>query len=865
MYLMMPQVLNINFYRRVMMKKLFVLLAVAMMFSTLSASAQKIYRRDGSFFEVKRNHGVFAEKIMPGVLKSPEYYSLKWDFSGKFVVIHKDGRGDLPVYLYDANTIVADTNLFYGGDKDPDYIALKYNLKLVEILPVYGLYEFETSWNSDSVKVAQSIVENGDGFAFPNIIRRMELRTNPVRFPIEDKYYKEGYQWKLKNTGQGIAPQGTKIDTLKNADIRFEQAMEFIYNAIENNELPDFAISKVAIMDSGVDMDHPDLKNKLEPGWNMVHNREGGDPGDIESGGIMGTSGYAHGTNCAGVAAAEGNDIGVVGVCPWCDIYPVTYMEGGFGGAADEKQLLVVYQKYTEDPSIGAINCSFGPMAGFGMVPISAAEMESHELFMKEGRGGLGGVIIYASGNDGIDASYHRLMGHKFQFERNGEDVENKVVVVGATSAWDTKVGYSNYGYDIDIVAPSLSSRPLLGITTTYLTGYGDLDDDYTLQFSGTSSAAPVVTGLFGVIFSINPELTLEEAVEIMRQSSDKINPETGFWSSNGHSVKFGYGRVNLLKAARLAAGLEMCETISDETNNNMDDNCDGWVDKGFAKNISFVTSPCESDSDCVNGDFSEEDVECLKGDFRIFSFSEGYCTIRNRNFACPDGTQTYSGSQSDRNCFLECNDENQCPSGFTCDDSVLGKCWPICESDSDCSDEAYCDGGLCRRNPSEPGGECDDSTDCKYGAMCITQIPNGFCLKMCSSDAQCGDEGAKCVKVDMMGQGQYDICLPSCESSDDCRSFGTMGSMMCHEVYSGKEGVCGMPCQNDAGCFDDDAVCKNSKCVLDGDDEDTDTDKEESDDETADKDVGFEDDEFPDDEEEKADKKKSGCSVILI
>ncbi|HDT11568.1 MAG TPA: hypothetical protein ENN58_02390, partial [bacterium] len=754
---------------------------------------------------------------------------------------------------------IADKLLFYGGKKDPEQIAQKYDLKLVEILQSYGLYKFETS--EDSIKLAQKIVESGDGFAFPNIIRRMEYRVNPVKFPINDEYYKDGYQWFLKNTGEGINPQKNEITTLRNADIRFEKAIEFIYNAIENDELPDFSVSKVAIMDSGVDMDHPDLKNKLEPGWNMVHEREGGDPGDIEEGGMMGTSGYSHGTNCAGVAAAEGNDIGVAGVCPWCDIYPVTYMEGGIGTGVDEDQLLIVYEKYTADPSIVAINCSFGPMAGFGSVQVTSAERESHTLFMKDGRDGLGGAIIYASGNDGIDASYQKLMGYTFKFERDGKEVENKVVVVGASSAWDTKAGYSNYGKDIDIIAPSLSAKPLLGITTTYLVGYGDFDDDYTLQFSGTSSATPVVTGLFGVIFSVNPNLTLEEAVEIMKNSSDKINPETGFWDKDGHSVKFGYGRVNLLKAARLAAGVDMCETETDETNNNIDNNCDGWVDEGLGKDISKVGTACSSDADCANADFAESDVECLKGEYKIFNLDAGYCTIKNNKFACPDGTQTYSGGQTEANCFLECNDDNKCPSGFSCDDSVLGKCWPKCESDDDCSEDAYCNDGLCKRNPSEPGGECESAEDCKYGAMCITQIPDGFCLLMCSSDMQCGEEGAKCVTIDFGGSGPMDICLPGCKEDSDCRNFGGLMSMKCHELYNSKEDVCSMPCQSDADCFDEEAICKSSQCVSaegsevpDGEETDEDT----IDEETTDSDL--EDDPI---EEEK--KKKSGCSIVVL
>ncbi|HNW81973.1 MAG TPA: S8 family serine peptidase [bacterium] len=847
------------------MKKLFSMFILLTLFGTLSA--EKVYRRDGSFFELKRNQAVNAQKLTAAALKAPENYSLKWNFGEKFVVISKNGAGSLPVYLSGANTIIADSKLFYGGKKDINYIAKKYNLKLVEILTGYNLYQFETT--GDSVKIAASIVENGDGFAFPNIIRQMAYRANPVKFPINDKYFKSGYQWSLKNTGTAIDPYTKNLPTLENADIKFEQAIEFIYNSIEDGNLPDFEIAKIAIMDSGVDFAHPDLKNKLEDGYNMVHPGETGNPGVVVDDPMYGTGGYSHGTDCAGVSAAEGNDIGTAGVCPWCNIYPVTYMEGGSSSATDETEVLKVYQKYVDDPTIGAINCSFGPMAGMGDVPVTAAEIESHTNFMQNGRNGLGGAIIYASGNDGVDASYYQLLDKLFKFKRNNVDVEAKVVSVGGSTAWDTRVPYSNFSATLDIIAPTLSMNPILGISTAYLVGYGDLDDDYTNQFSGTSSAAPVVTGLFGVIFSINPALTLEEATTIIHESSDKINPETGFWDENGHSVKFGYGRVNVLKAARLAAGLEACAAVAEETDNNIDDNCDGFVDEGFVKDISKVSAKCTKNADCANADFPESDVECLTGDYKAYKFTAGYCTIKNSTYACPDGTGEYSSAQADSNCLLECNDKNPCPAGFVCNDPLLGKCFPKCESDDDCAAGSYCTVEReCKANPSEPGGTCETDEDCKYDAMCITQIPDGFCVKMCSDDPACGDQGAQCVLVSFGGQGEYQICMPPCEEDADCRSFGGQMQMKCHGVYNGKENVCSMPCTTAADCYDETAECVDSQCVLigSGNDDDTIVSDEDSlsgsDSEVGDE-SSFEDDPVPD--ENTKSKKDSGCSAIIL
>lgn len=148
---------------------------------------------------------------------------------------------------------------------------------------------------------------------------------------------------------------------------------------------------------------------------------------------------------------------------------------------------------------------------------------------------------------------------------------------------------------------------------------------------------------------------------------------------------------------------------------------------------------------------------------------------------------------------------------------------------------------------------------------MCITQIPGGFCVLMCSTDAQCGDEGAKCVKVDFGGSGAYQICLPSCEKDTDCRNFGGMMSMKCHALYNGKEDVCSMPCEKDADCFDPDAECQNSECVPVGSvsDDDEITDGEETDSETTDEESSLEDDPVPD--TSNTSKKSDGCSVMIL
>ena len=879
---MLAQIVFLLFLGGIMKK--FVLFTLMTLFC-MTLFAEKVYRSDGTFFEIQRNGNVFASKIDAVSLKAPENYKMKWRSNDGFIVIDKKNQGNLPVYLSGMNFVIADSKLFYRGAKSVEFIEQKYNIKAVELMSGYDYIKFDGA--TDSVKIAQQIVENGDGFAFPNLYRRYELKSvNPVKFPIKDKYYTEGYQWSLKNTGKAIGFYDDEIETLKHADVKFEEAMEFIYNQIEAGNLENFnEKTKVAIMDSGVDFEHPDLKNKLEDGFNMVHEGETGNPGtyipDPEDP-MSDASYYSHGTNCAGVAAAEGNEIGTVGICPWCGIYPVTYMEGGIGTMESGEKLMEVYEKYTADPEIVAINCSFGPMAVYDNIPASQDEIESHKKFMEEGRNGKGGVIVYASGNDGIDAAYTGILSYEFKLKRGegckkteeeGESegeckkVTSSVVTVGASSAWDTRVTYSNYGDMIDIVAPSLSIRPRVGIATSFLTGYGDLDDDYTNQFSGTSSSTPVITGAFGVIFSVNPELTLEEAIYILHESADKINPETGFYDKDGHSIKFGYGRLNLLKAVRLAMGLDMCEESADEVADNLDNNCDGSVDEGLNKDISKVSAKCKEAKDCETADFKGDDVDCLTGEFGKFKLNDGYCIIKNNNFACPDGTA--QNSDYDPECLLECNAAHPCPEGFGCTDEMLGKCFPECSEDTDCSKDAYCDKTtkLCHLNPSEPMGACETNEDCKYNAQCMTEIPGGMCIIMCGNDDRCNDEedGAnKCAEVDFGMYGIYNICLPGCEDDSQCRSFGFGPDydMKCHKIYNGKENICGMPCSKDEECrdYDDETKCVESRCVPRNDPDETDSDTA-ADEEPADD----SDDDMTLDDDQPVKKKSSGCSITTL
>jgi subtilisin family serine protease len=825
----------------------------------------RLYKSDGSYSEIVRAEGLNASKIIGVELRSPVEALFEFRVGEKRYSISESERGALPVYFLGNFPAVADDTLFWSGEGDFKVIEKRYSLKLAEIMSSYGFYKFKVV-DGDSVKISQEIVENGDGFAFPNLIREAVLKYTPQDPSLNPLYSK---QWHLSNGGKydgtGYS-NGDRVYTLVNADIKFEDSVNMLLS--KGIDVDDS--TTVAIMDSGVSPDHPDLQNQLD-GFNVLTGEENGHAviDDIDKVEAWERGGITHGTNCAGTAAAEGNEIGSSGVCPWCDIYPVRMMDGLVGSAIDDAAMLEAFQRYVDNPNIVAVNCSFGPPSGYGNIPSTSGELEAHKNFLQNGRDGKGGVIVYASGNDNVDSSYHLLQDKTFTFNRNDTEVTAEIVSVSASSAWDTKITYSNYGEGIDIAAPTLSDYPSVGIVTTTIPGYGNLDDDYMDNFSGTSASAPIVTGFFGFIFSINSELTHEEAVEIMKNSADKINPDTGLYDSEGHSVKFGFGRLNLLKASRLAAGLPMCEEVLDEVcGNHIDDNCDGWVDEGCTPGYK-TGEACIKDSDCLYEGAEPEQVGCVfeVGDAPV---AEGYCVARVTDQApCHDGS-TFDDSSLENECLKECNNDNPCArDGFTCSDRILGFCVPKCDSDDDCLEGSYCTwNNTCRKSPSEIGGFCDTSEDCLNNGICITNFSDGYCTSFCDSgsDYECSGD-SKCVERASTSGYVSNLCLKSCERDSDCREGDDF--YVCHPNLSGKNNLCYRRCEEDIDCRDFDATCNEEGYCAPSDwqgwdaSEVTDEDSEEAD---ADIEEETEDETLDEEETTDTDKKEAGggCSIII-
>lgn len=251
----------------------------------------------------------------------------------------------------------------------------------------------------------------------------------------------------------------------------------------------------IAIIDSGVDPYHPDLSGNLVPGYNFVAGNT--DTRDI----------YGHGTAVAGVAAAIGNSgVGVAGVSWRNSIMPLVALDAnGYGTIANVASAI----SYAADNGAKVINLSLA----FNGTSSTLQNAVNYAW-------SRGAVIIAAAANYSTSTPYYPA-------------ALTNVVAVSATDQNDNRASFSNFGSWIDVSAPGVSLY-----TTANGGGY--------LYGSGTSVSSPVVAGLAGLVFSINPSLSNTQVVNLITSNADDRG-------AAGFDVDHGWGRVNVQRTLQAA------------------------------------------------------------------------------------------------------------------------------------------------------------------------------------------------------------------------------------------------------------------------------------------------------------------------
>ena len=299
---------------------------------------------------------------------------------------------------------------------------------------------------------------------------------------------------------------------------------------------------KIALIDNGVELTHPDLANNLLPGYDATGLGSQGGP-DPDNG---------HGTSCAGIAAAVANNSkGIAGIAYGCKIVPIR-----FEYKLPDSSGLITTNSWTANAINYAWQTAHADVLSnswSGGAPSSVVTNAINNAVIK-GRTNKGSAVVFAAGNTNSAVDYPAYLSNVICVTAMSMCNERKNPGSCDGEAW----WGGNYGDNLDVAAPGVK------IFTTDLTGPGGFSsNDYTPFFDGTSSATPAVAAVVALIYSVNPNLTLTEARYILESTCQKVGnysynanvpgQPNGTWSS-----ELGYGRVDAY-AALLAAQVPSC------------------------------------------------------------------------------------------------------------------------------------------------------------------------------------------------------------------------------------------------------------------------------------------------------------------
>ncbi|WP_395752709.1 S8 family serine peptidase [Prosthecobacter sp.] len=338
-----------------------------------------------------------------------------------------------------------------------------------------------------------------------------------------------GYQWHLSNTGQNGATAGSDVNVVP------------VWDSYKGTGVV------LAIVDDGLEVSHPDLAPNVDLAHSFDFNDNDADPSP-------GADDF-HGTSCAGVAAARGNNgIGVSGVAPEATLVGLRLIAAP---TTDQQEADAFgYQK----DLIAVKSNSWGPYdSAFGSGGPDVLSQAALEDAATTGRGGKGTIFLWAAGNgngNGDDSNY------------DGWANSIHAIAVSAMNDKGRSAYYSEPGANILVCAPSNGGKE--GITTTDRSGTsgyntGDIDPDfpdfadtnYTNTFGGTSSATPAAAGVVALMLQANPNLTTRDVQEILVRSATQNDRYDGDWVTNGagfhFNIKYGAGLVNAQTATTLA------------------------------------------------------------------------------------------------------------------------------------------------------------------------------------------------------------------------------------------------------------------------------------------------------------------------
>lgn len=361
-------------------------------------------------------------------------------------------------------------------DDQINQILLPYSAKILRKNDAVHSYVIQVPKGQEDTIVKKLSENQLTKTAEPDVIMRVNYKPNDPQYTN---------QWGLNNTGQAIrGNSGTAGDDIK---------AELAWNTTRGNGV------RIAVVDSGINLNHPDLAGQI------IAQKTFGQASIEDQ--------YGHGTHVAGAIAANGNNgQGVTGVCPGCKLIIAKALDDV--GEGDSSNVIDAIT-WAADQGAKVINIS----AGTPTLPDSVKNAIDYAI-------SKGSVVVCSAGNDSTtNKTYPAGM--------------DSVVSVAATDNSDRLASFSTNGTWVKVAAPGVDIMSTLPTHSFNLQLAEPLNttNDY---LSGTSMAAPIVSGVLGLIWSTPYGTSNTAVVQRLYSTADKISGTGTFWAN---------GRVNAAKA----------------------------------------------------------------------------------------------------------------------------------------------------------------------------------------------------------------------------------------------------------------------------------------------------------------------------
>lgn len=494
---------------------------------SLKTTGEKPQTNSAAMNQILDNYEVKSMQpvVLPGPKSNKDHEIFKW-----YLAETDDEEMDIPAKYYDDTNLLDDSKL--KNEKDTNVVKAAETLE--------SLF---TDINSLSNVEAVELVQEDIPTMIPNdsmFQRKGSFTQDPSDPAFQDMWWvsKIGLDkaWDYLEPGEeGITE---KKDTADSGDI------------------------VVAVVDTGVDYNHPDLRENI---WKNTDEIAGNNIDDDNNGYIDDYIGWdffdndnnpkdengsfgGHGTFTASIVGAvvdndpNGNPEdgkGMTGVAKNVKIMPIRKFGTGAGNNTECMSSTVCSLVYAAD---NGADISSNSYHGGGRLVADAIDYGNQK----------GMLSVFSSGNDGLNSL---LTSH----------ASEAAMTIGATRANDNVAPWSNWGENIDVVAPGSLIMSLKGADTNWCTPDITKFGNYC-RSSGTSFSTPMVAGLAALIKSYVPDLTPQQIRQVIRLSADDVD-------ETGHDVHAGYGRIDAANAMLLASnypdfvplGLNVTSPRSDE------------------------------------------------------------------------------------------------------------------------------------------------------------------------------------------------------------------------------------------------------------------------------------------------------------